>query len=80
MMGKWLVSLGNEVPTDYKTNPRFTDLTSNTNEELLKYAAFVKDNGVFNGSNGKLDAAGNITRENMALVLVRAYDAINETT
>ena len=26
-----------------------------------------------------LYAAGNITRENMALVLVRAFDAINDT-
>jgi len=80
MMGKLLVSLGKEVPTDYKTNPRFTDQTSKTNDELLKYSALVKDNGVFNGlENGSLDAAGDITRENMALVLVRAYDAINKT-
>lgn len=79
MMGKWLVSLGNEVPTDYKTNPRFTDLNSNSNNELLQYAALVADHGVFQGNNGKLDPTGNITRENMALVLVRAYDAINGT-
>lgn len=79
MMGKWLVSLGNEVPTDYKTKPRFTDLNSNSNNELLQYAALVADHGVFQGNNGKLDPNGNITRENMALVLVRAYDAINGT-
>jgi len=80
MMGKLLVSLGNEVPTDYKTNPRFTDQTSKTNDELLKASALVKDHGVFNGlENGSLNAAGDITRENMAIVLVRAYDAINKT-
>jgi len=80
MMGKLLVSLGNEVPTDYKTNPRFTDQTSKTNDELLQASALVKDHGVFNGlENGSLDAAGDITRENMAIVLVRAYDAINKT-
>ena len=80
MMGKLLVSLGKEVPTDYKTNPRFTDQTSKTNDELLQASALVKDHGVFNGKeNGSLDAAGDITRENMAIVLVRAYDAINKT-
>jgi len=80
MMGKWLVSLDYEVPADYKTNPRFKDLTSKTNDELLKYAALVKDNGVFNGyEDGTLGAGKDITRENMAIVLVRAYDAINKT-
>ncbi|MBY0221095.1 S-layer homology domain-containing protein [Sporosarcina aquimarina] len=79
MMGKWLVSLGNSVPTDYKSNMRFTDLTADSNNELLQYAALVADHGVFQGNNGKLDPTGNITRENMALVLVRAYDAIHET-
>ncbi|MGN7385545.1 S-layer homology domain-containing protein [Sporosarcina sp. SAFN-015] len=78
LMGKWLVSEGYEVPSDYKTNPRFTDLTSASNDELLKYAAVVKDNGVFNGSNGRLLAGDNITRENMAVVLVRAFDTVND--
>ena len=78
LMGKWLVSEGYEVPTDYKTNPRFTDLTSASNDELLKYAAVVKDNGVFNGSNGRLLAGDNITRENMAVVLVRAFDTVKD--
>lgn len=78
LMGKWLVSEGYAVPTDYKTSPRFTDLTSASNDELLKYAAVVKDNGVFVGTpDGKLDAAGNITRENMAIVLVRAFDEVH---
>ena len=80
MMGKWLVSLDYEVPADYKTNPRFTDHTSKTNDELLKYSALVKDNGVFNGyADGSLGAGLDITRENMAIVLVRAYDAIHKT-
>ena len=79
MMGKWLVSLDYEIPADYKTNPRFTDHTSKTNDELLKYSALVKDNGVFKGyEDGSLGATGDITRENMAIVLVRAYDAIHK--
>ncbi|MEK4712082.1 S-layer homology domain-containing protein [Sporosarcina sp. FSL K6-5500] len=79
LMGKWLVSEGSVVPTDYKTNPRFADLKSTSNDELLKFAAVVKDNGVFVGTpDGKLDPTGNITRENMAVVLVRAFDRVHE--
>ena len=76
MMGKWLVAEGYEVPADAVSNPRFTDLKSTSNKELLEYAAVVKDNGVFNGSNGRLLAGDNITRENMAVVLVRAFDTV----
>ena len=78
LMGKWLVSEGYKVPTDYKTNMRFKDLTSKSNDELLQYAAVVKENGVFNGSNGHLLAGDNITRENMAVVIVRAFDQVND--
>ncbi|WP_421101534.1 S-layer homology domain-containing protein, partial [Sporosarcina psychrophila] len=78
LMGKWLVSEGYKVPTDYKTNMRFSDLTSKSNDELLQYAAVVKENGVFNGSNGNLLAGDNITRENMAVVIVRAFDQVND--
>jgi hypothetical protein len=77
LMGKWLVSEGYKIPADYKTNMRFTDLTAKSNDELLQYAAVVKDNGVFNGNNGRLMAADNITRENMAVVLVRAFDKLH---
>ena len=78
LMGKWLVSEGYKIPTDYKTNMRFTDLTPTSNDELLQYAAVVKDNGVFNGNNGRLLAGDNITRENMAVVLVRAFDKVHD--
>ena len=78
LMGKWLVSEGYKVPTDYKTNMRFKDLTTKSNDELLQYAAVVKDNGVFNGSNGNLLATDNITRENMAVVIVRAFDTVED--
>lgn len=77
LLGKYLVSQGYKVPTDYKTNMRFTDLRSTSQDELLQYAALVKDNGVFNGSNGNLLPNDSITRENMAVVLVRAYTNIN---
>ncbi|MBO0601179.1 S-layer homology domain-containing protein [Sporosarcina sp. E16_3] len=76
LLGKWLVAEGATIPTDAVSNPRFTDLKSTSNKELLEYAAVVKDNGVFNGSNGRLLAADNISRENMAVVLVRAFDSV----
>ena len=80
IMGKWLVSIGNTVPADYKTNLRFTDFTVNSNDELLRYGALVKDMGVFNGyQDGSLGAAGTINRENMAIVLIRAYDQVYNT-
>lgn len=78
MMGKWLVTHGFQVPSDYKTNLRFTDLTSSSNDELLQYAALLKDLGIFTGTfDGELNAQDNISRENMAIILVRAYDAIH---
>lgn len=78
LMGKWLVTQGQEIPSDARTNMRFSDLTKSSDKELLDYAAVVKDNKVFNGKeDGSLDASGNITRENMALVLVRAFNEIH---
>ncbi|AXI01181.1 S-layer homology domain-containing protein [Sporosarcina sp. PTS2304] len=79
LMGKWLISKGYEVPTDYKTKPRFADLKTTSNDELLKMSALVYDNGLFVGKpDGTLDASGDITRENMAIVLVRAFDRVHD--
>ncbi|WP_313238076.1 S-layer homology domain-containing protein [Sporosarcina ureae] len=73
LMGKWLVSEGYKVPTDYKTKPRFSDLKTTSNDELLKMSALVYDNGVFVGKpDGSLDANGDITRENMAILYVHS--------
>ena len=77
LMGKWLVAEGNEIPQDARTNPRFSDLKTTSNGDLLDYAAVVKDNNVFNGSRGKLLAADDITREDMAIVIVRALDQVH---
>ncbi|ARJ39553.1 hypothetical protein SporoP8_12110 [Sporosarcina ureae] len=74
------MSLKYDIPADYQTKPRFTDNKLIKNEELLKYSALVKDQGVFNGqSDGSLNPTGEITRENMAFVLVRANNAIHKT-
>ena len=51
LLGKYLVTQGYSVPADYKTNMRFNDLTPRSQDELLKYAALVKDANVFNGKD-----------------------------
>ncbi|WP_052344199.1 S-layer homology domain-containing protein [Bacillus ndiopicus] len=78
LLGKYLETQGFEIPADAVSNPRFADLNSKSNEELLKYAAVVADAGVFSGSNGKLLAGDPITRENMAIVLVRMVNTLND--
>ncbi|WP_153730406.1 S-layer homology domain-containing protein [Sporosarcina obsidiansis] len=79
LMGKWLVSEGYKVPADAQSKPRFADLKTTSNKELLEMAALVYDNGVFVGTpDGKLDPTGDITRENMAIVLVRAFDRVHD--
>ncbi|MFJ7952301.1 S-layer homology domain-containing protein [Lysinibacillus sp. NPDC096418] len=77
LLGKWLVSEGYEIPEDYKTVARFDDLaTDSVDQELVQYAALVKDAGVFKGSNNKLMQANNMSREQMAVVLVRALNTV----
>ncbi|WP_339175220.1 S-layer homology domain-containing protein [Solibacillus sp. FSL R5-0691] len=78
LLGKYLVSLGHEVPKDYKTEMRFTDLTAKSQDELLQYAALVKDVGVFQGSNGALMHRDQLRRDQMATVLMRAFKVIND--
>lgn len=75
MLGRWLENNGATVPADWATNSRFEDVSS-SNEELAKYAALVKEAGVFTGVNGKLNPSQNITRENMAVVLDRVAEKV----
>lgn len=78
LLGKYLVSLGHEIPRDYKTKMRFTDLTPQSQDELLQYAALVRDVGVFQGSAGQLMHRDEMRRDQMATVLVRAFNVIND--
>lgn len=72
LIGKYLVAEGFVVPENYKSKSRFSDIANTTaNDELLKYAALIKDNGVFWGTEDKLFAHQNMTREDMAIALVR---------
>ncbi|GCD81078.1 S-layer protein [Parageobacillus thermoglucosidasius] len=58
-----------------KTEQVFDDVPLDAkDQELVKAAAIVKAAGVMTGSQGKLNPAQNITREQMAKVLVEAFD------
>lgn len=73
LLGRWLESQGYEIPADWNSVQRFSDVPVNAaDQELVKYAALVKDAGVFNGSQGKLNASQPMQRQHMAVVLVRA--------
>lgn len=79
LIGKYLVSEGFKVPTDYKTKSRFTDITlKDSGDELVKYAAMVKDTGILGGSNGKLLAKQDMSREDMAIALVRLINVVED--
>ncbi|MGM9944925.1 MAG: S-layer homology domain-containing protein [Lysinibacillus sp.] len=78
LLGKYLVSLGYQIPHDYAYDIRFSDLTAKTDDELLQYAALVYDHGIFNGTNGKLNPNNFMSLEHMALVMVRALSSIDE--
>ena len=79
LLGRYLERQGYQVPSDYKTNMRFTDLNPNSGDMLLKYAALVKDNGVFLGGNGQLLHKELLSHHHAALVLVRAISKLAGT-
>ena len=49
---------------------------NNSEDELLKYAAMVWDHGILDGNNGKLLAREAMTREDMAIALVRLIHVV----
>lgn len=80
LIGKYLVAEGFVVPENYKTKSRFSDIAlTNDNDELLKYAALIKDNGIFWGTEDKLLAQQKMTREDMAIALVRLMNTEDNT-
>jgi hypothetical protein len=79
LLGRYLERQGYQVPSDYKTNMRFTDLNPQSGDLLLKYAALVKDNGVFLGGNGQLLYNELLSHHHAALVLVRAVSKLAGT-
>jgi len=79
LLGRYLERQGYKVPSDYKTNMRFSDLTPTSGDMLLKYAALVKDNGIFLGGNGQLLHKELLSHHHAALVLVRAMSKLGGT-
>ena len=79
LLGRYLERQGYRVPSDYKTNMRFSDLTPTSGDMLLKYAALVKDNGIFLGGNGQLLHKELLSHHHAALVLVRAMSKLAGT-
>ncbi|MEJ9280874.1 S-layer homology domain-containing protein [Ureibacillus thermosphaericus] len=67
LIGRFVKKQGYEIPSDYKTNMRFLDLSKNMDDELLQYAALVKDAGIFEGN--RLNPTQAMTREDMAVIL-----------
>ena len=78
LLGKYLEAEGYAPASTWKTSPAFADLKTTSNEELLKYASVVKEAGVFVGSHGNLLPGDLITRENMALTLVRMVNTLKD--
>ncbi|TKI53266.1 S-layer homology domain-containing protein, partial [Lysinibacillus mangiferihumi] len=76
LLGRYLEAQGQEIPADWNSKQRFNDLPVTAEAELVKYAALAKDAGVFNGSNGNLNASQTMQRQQMAVVLVRAIKEI----
>lgn len=76
LIGKYLKANGFNIPTDYKTNFRFLDTTANTEDELLQYAALLKDEGIL--TNQLLNPSEAITREDMAVLLANTLSTIHQ--
>lgn len=53
----------------------FSDMPNNWSTEALQHAV---DNGLMNGSDGKLNPKGNLTRAEMATIIARAFNAYVE--
>ena len=80
LLGRYLEEeQGYEIPEDWEDS-RFKDVDVTKDAELAKYAALVYDAGVFTGNNGNLEATKKISRQNMAVVLDRAVEAITGTS
>ncbi|MGE8080437.1 S-layer homology domain-containing protein [Peribacillus loiseleuriae] len=73
--------LARHIDADFNKKEALTDVTPFTDvpstisdSELYKASLVVKKAGVFTGSNGALNAANPISRQQMAKVLVNAFD------
>ena len=78
LVGRYLEKNGYKIPSDYKSNMRFSDLSPYHDEELLQYAALLKDEGIYIHKDGRLYPREEMTRENMAVILVNTLTTIHQ--
>lgn len=79
IIGRYLVQLGYSLPNDAKIEMRFKDLNRNSEEALLNYAALLHDEGILLGDSSKhLNPNEKLTREQLALILSRAFSIIDD--
>jgi g-D-glutamyl-meso-diaminopimelate peptidase len=76
ILGRWLIEENYYIPEDANKVKRFYDIPLTTDQELLQLSALLAEEGVFNGANGQLAGNASMTREQMALVLVRTVKTI----
>lgn len=87
MLGKYVVASSgmslNEYVEEHKIAdvPNFTDVPDDArDQELVTYSKIVKDAGIFQGSNNNLMATKLMPRDQIAAVLVRAFDLKDDTS
>lgn len=79
IIGRYLVQLGYSLPKDAKTKMRFNDLNRNSDASLLNYSALLYDVGILLGDTQKrLKPNEMLTREQLALILTRAFTIIDD--
>ena len=71
ILGRWLIEEDYDIPEDANLVKRFYDIPLKTDQELLQLSALLAEEGVFSGTNGRLNGNSSMTREQLALVLVR---------
>lgn len=76
ILGRWLINENYYIPEDADAVKRFYDIPLSTDKELLQLSALLSEEGIFNGANGRLDGKSSMTREQMALVLVRTIKTV----
>jgi hypothetical protein len=63
----------NNGEVDTSSTEQFSDVSADVDAELAEAALVVKETEVFQGSNGELRPADNITRQEMATVVARLF-------
>lgn len=76
ILGRWLQLEHYYIPEDALSTKRFYDISLTDDTELVKLTALLAEEGIFNGSEGRLMGTANMSREQTALVLVRSVKTV----